>query len=77
MWRAATAVAQRHRGGASRCDPAPDVAFRDSFEPHRPWPVAPASPPYSRRGTVVTEFRDATFDDNSVPLWTRGDFRGV
>ena len=38
--RGATAVAVRHWGGASRCDPATDVAFPQPFEPRPPWPVA-------------------------------------
>ncbi len=44
MWRAATAVAERHRGGATRCDLATAVAFRRQFEPPRPQPVAAACP---------------------------------
>jgi hypothetical protein len=34
--------AQRHWGGASRCDPAADLAFPRPFEPPPPWPVAMA-----------------------------------
>jgi len=34
-WRAATAATQRHWGGASRCDPAIDLAFLRPFEPPR------------------------------------------
>jgi hypothetical protein len=33
--RAVTSVAQRHWGGASRCDPATDLAFPQPFEPPR------------------------------------------
>src|SRR5207245_1849827 len=56
MWRAATAVAERHWGGASRCDPTTDLALLRPFEPPPPWPVAVASPPCSRRGALVPSF---------------------
>ena len=52
--------AQRHWGGANRCDPATHLAFPRPFEPPPPWPVAVASPPYSRRGALVPSFATET-----------------
>jgi len=39
--------------------------------------IAAKLPSLSMEGNFGTEFRGATFDDNSVPPWSRGDFRGV
>jgi len=50
--------AQRHRGGASCSNPATDSAFPCLFEPLPPWPVAAASPPCPRRGTLLPCFTD-------------------
>jgi len=57
MWRAATAVAERHWGGGSRREPATDLAFPRPFEPPPPRPEAAASPPYPRRGTLLPSSR--------------------
>ena len=59
MWRAATAVAQRHWGGASRCDPATDLAFPRPFD----YPAVACGrgfPSLSKEGSLSAEFRDRT-----------------
>jgi len=59
MWRAVTAVAERHWRGASRCDPATDLAFPRPFALHPPWPVASRylREPYCRVSRQKTKLR--------------------
>jgi hypothetical protein len=60
MWRAATAVAERHRGGAIHRDPITDAGFPRPLKPAPPLPVAGASPPYPRRGALIPSFATET-----------------
>jgi len=54
MWRAATAVAQRHWGGGSRCNSFPDLAFQGAVRTTPALACAPGFPPWIRREALVS-----------------------